>query len=153
MHVASPVGMTGKEDTYVKPAVEGTLSVLEAASKHGVKRVIVTSSVATIHNDNKHKEVYDESDQSIIDKKTIPYIKSKVLAENAIRDFMQNEKPSFTIATIHPALIIGPGVLSESTSSIAAIKDFMMRKYPAVPKFYFGVSDVRDVADAHVKAL
>ena len=46
-HTASPL-MFGDEDTMVKPAVNGTLYVMEGCKINGVKRVVVTSSVAAI---------------------------------------------------------------------------------------------------------
>jgi len=154
LHVASPVGMIGKDDFYIKPAVEGTKAILEGAKLHKVKRVIITSSVATIFDEGlSKKEIYDESHFNSINKKTPAYVKSKILAEKAIFEFLEKEKPEFTICTLHPSLILGPGVLQDPTSSMKAIKDFMNKKYPAVPKFYFGTIDVRDLAAAHIKAL
>ena len=85
LHVASPVGLKGDEDTYIKPAVEGTKAILEGAKMNNVKRVIFTSSVATIWNDSDAKtDVYNETNFSVIEKKTPGYVKSKILAEKAI---------------------------------------------------------------------
>jgi len=51
VHTASPFVMDQKkatEDQLVKPAVEGTLAVLKAAVKAGVKKIVLTSSIAAI---------------------------------------------------------------------------------------------------------
>jgi nucleoside-diphosphate-sugar epimerase len=49
VHTASPFTFSAKtEEDLVKPAVDGTLSVMKACAKHGVKRVVITSSIAAI---------------------------------------------------------------------------------------------------------
>ena len=50
------------EDEMVKPAVEGTLRVLKAASKAGVKRVVITSSVAAIMYGTDKQGTFNEED-------------------------------------------------------------------------------------------
>jgi len=52
VHTASPFpnALPANLDDLYKPAVEGTLTVLKAAQKHGVKRVVITSSVAAMIN-------------------------------------------------------------------------------------------------------
>ena len=64
LHVASPIAMQlpKDEDEMVKPAVEGTLRVLKAASKAGVKRVVITSSVAAIMYGTDKQGVFHEED-------------------------------------------------------------------------------------------
>ena len=56
IHVASPFPYKEpkNEEDVIEPAFKGTLYVLRAAYKHKVKRVVLTSSVATITlNNNK----------------------------------------------------------------------------------------------------
>ena len=49
VHTASPFILKVKnDDEIIKPAVEGTLAVMKACHKHGVKRLVITSSVAAI---------------------------------------------------------------------------------------------------------
>lgn len=51
IHVASPFPQVDQkidEDAVMKPAVEGTLNILKAASEFGVKRVVCTSSLQAI---------------------------------------------------------------------------------------------------------
>lgn len=86
VHTASPapLGHTKNEEELIKPAVEGTLAVMRAALKHGVKRVVVTSSAAAIYvrKPEDFKEIYSEEDWSDL---TVAgaYEKSKTLAERA----------------------------------------------------------------------
>lgn len=53
LHVANPLGMKGDEDFFVKPAVEGTKALLRGCKLHGVKRMIVTSSMACIADEKR----------------------------------------------------------------------------------------------------
>ena len=51
VHTASPVpgkGVHKEENVLIRPAVEGTLSVMRAAHKHKVKRVVFTSSLSAV---------------------------------------------------------------------------------------------------------
>lgn len=95
LHVASPFPMENPqhEDDLIRPAVKGTLSVLQAAAESGcVARVVLTSSVVAInsmagdaHATSKEKgtaHVFTEDDWTDVSKAP-PYAKSKVLAEAA----------------------------------------------------------------------
>jgi dihydroflavonol-4-reductase len=65
LHVASPCIITVKDPQkdLVDPAVKGTLSALQAAVNDGnVKRVVVTSSVASVAEHGGNGKVYNESD-------------------------------------------------------------------------------------------
>ena len=86
LHVASPALLdVKKEEIVIKPAVEGTLNVLDAALKNGVKKVVITSSVAAIWVGHADEE-FDENTWSI-ESKCGAYEKSKLLAERAAWDF------------------------------------------------------------------
>ena len=79
LHVANPVGMKGSDDFFIKPAVEGTVALLEGSKMHGVKWVIVTSSMATIFDENLKPDIVSEENNNVIYKKTSSYAKSKIL--------------------------------------------------------------------------
>jgi dihydroflavonol-4-reductase len=91
VHTASPIPMKPPKDEniLIKPAVEGTLSVLRAASKHKVKRVVFTSSGLSVivRRPENRKTMYTEEDWADIDMLG-PYEKSKTLAEKAAWDFI-----------------------------------------------------------------
>jgi len=80
IHTASPVLMDGTEEELIGPALDGTLRVLKAAAKAGIKRIVLTSSTAAIVNTDA--DVFTEEHWSDIDKCS-PYPKSKTLAEKA----------------------------------------------------------------------
>ena len=84
--------VTEDENELIIPAREGTLRVLRAALASGVKRVVLTSSVAAIWDGHSnYDKIYDESDWSNLEGKIDPYPKSKTIAERAAWDFIINQ--------------------------------------------------------------
>jgi nucleoside-diphosphate-sugar epimerase len=68
LHVASPFPVEAPKDEndLIRPAKEGTLRVLRAAAEHGIKRVVLTSSVAAIAAGHpRAKTHFDEKDWSL----------------------------------------------------------------------------------------
>ncbi|CAN5453756.1 hypothetical protein BH09ACT8_BH09ACT8_02030 [soil metagenome] len=85
LHVASPFPPAKPKDEngVIRPAVDGTLRVLEAARQAGVRRVVITSSFAAIGYSPKASRLpYDETDWTDPAGQA-PYVKSKTLAERA----------------------------------------------------------------------
>jgi thioester reductase-like protein len=73
------------------PAREGTLRVLRAAQKAGIKRVVLVSSVAAvISGHERENRVFTESDWTDTAKTKYAYAKSKTLAERAAWEFVQS---------------------------------------------------------------
>ncbi|TNV77191.1 hypothetical protein FGO68_gene5942 [Halteria grandinella] len=157
VHTASPLPTkpVENEEEVVKPAVEGTLSVLRAALKHKVKRVVITSSGLTINLQKREnaKAVYNEDDWS--DPEVLSnYDKSKYLAERAAWDFM-NALPAedkFDLVVIIPGLVQGPTLINADFSSANYMKLMMLSLYP-FPQVAFPIVDVRDVAEAHLQGV
>ncbi len=93
VHLASPFFMSSEADELITPAVNGTKYVMEACKASGVRRLVITSSVASIMNptaaDKPVNHIYDESYWSNPDRieGLGNYPKSKVLAEKAAWDF------------------------------------------------------------------
>jgi nucleoside-diphosphate-sugar epimerase len=153
-HVASPnpPSVPKNEDEVVRPAVDGTLRVLRAAAASGaVRRVVMTSSTAAITHGHAEGWVCTEADWSTVDSSTPPYDKSKLYAERAAWDFVQGKE--LELVTIIPALVLGPLLHQERTTSVEVIRLLLARDVPAVPQLGFAVTDVRDVATAHRLAM
>ncbi|CDW91338.1 nad dependent epimerase dehydratase [Stylonychia lemnae] len=158
IHTASPFpGEKPKdENEIIKPAVEGTMAVVRAVHKYKVKRVVITSSVASImfQTEETKKDIYTEADWSNL-KGCEPYEKSKTLAEQAawdyLRDLPENEK--FELVTINPSLILGPSIVQSDFTSGIVIQKIMGEKFPGMPKIMFPIVDVRDVALAHLRGI
>ena len=110
VHTASPLPIKVPEDenVVIKPAVEGTLAVMNAALKHKVKRVVITSSGLTVGQKKPEnaKSIYTEDDWSDLEI-LAPYEKSKFLAEKAAWDFVSNlpEDQKFELVVVIPGLV------------------------------------------------
>ena len=156
LHVASPFVLTDEdEDFFVKPAVEGVQRALKFSKKHNVKKVILTSSFAAIHETlNDRQESFDEEDWSNPNKPGISfYAKSKTMAELAAWEFMEMENPDFSLAVINPVLVMGPTLSKDVGTSNSLVKNMISGSVPGTPKIHIGIVDVRDVASAHILAM
>lgn len=156
-HVASPFPSQRPKDEQeiIRPAVEGTLRVLRFSRQAGVRRVIMTSSFAAIgygHAPSRGRE-FTEADWSDLSAPLPPYIRSKTLAEQAAWKFIRTEGGGMELTAINPTGIFGPVLGADYSSSIMLIKQMLDGKMPRVPRIYFGVVDVRDVVDIHLRAM
>ena len=157
LHVASPLGAHVPEDEneLIVPAREGTLRVLRAARDAGVKRVVVTSSFAAIgYGHPPQAKPFDETTWSNLDGPDVQaYPKSKTLAERAAWDFIAREGNGLELAVVNPTAVFGPALGADFSESIGIIKALLDGAMPAVPRIHFGLVDVRDVADLHLRAM
>ena len=156
IHIASPFIIEEPKDekTLIEPALKGTLRALNAADKSNIKKVVLTSSMASIAYGHK-KNICNENDWTDLSGDAGAYIKSKTIAEKAAWDYFNNEKnKSFQMTTIHPGMVLGP-LLSKKTFGASAqlILNMIGGKYPALPDLYFTVVDVRDVSKLHIQSL
>jgi hypothetical protein len=143
----------------VDPAVKGTKNVLASIDRAGVaRRVVMTSSIAAVADERKPL-AYAHTEDDWNESPTVednPYPLAKVLSERAAWAHHEalDDDARWGLVTINPTLVLGP-VMSKvhGRSSPALIRDLMNGKFPLIPKFYFNMVDVRDVADAHVLAL
>ncbi|MGQ0456519.1 MAG: NAD-dependent epimerase/dehydratase family protein [Hyphomicrobium sp.] len=157
-HTASPFPIQQPDDSdeVIRPAREGTLRVLTAAARAGVKRVVVTSStVAILYPTNRPADhVYSEADFTDADSATItPYIRSKTLAEKAAWEFVKQAPGAPELVTINPGFVHGPALDADLSTSHELFKVMASGVYPATPKIRFPVAHVHDVATAHAEAL
>lgn len=136
------------------------MSVLRAALNENVKRVVVTSSAATIVPLEQEARAYTENDWIEVDK--IPksnfsgYLKSKVLAERAAWNFVQEQRKNggkcFELATIIPSMTFGPILTPQARSSVYLFLQLFNKTGEKVDDFVQPTCDVRDVALAHLRA-
>lgn len=156
LHVASPLSSAAPkhEDELIRPARKGTLRVLRAAHAAGVERVVLTSSFAAIGYGQALTRPYSESDWT---DPSLPglaaYPKSKTLAERAAWEFVDGPGRGLELAVVNPVGIFGPLLGPDLSASILLIKSMLEGKLPALPRLMFGVVDVRDVADLHLRAM
>ena len=126
MHTASPfvIDEPNDENDLIKPAVEGTLSVMKACLTHKVKHCVVTSSADAIVNkkpenrpvdDKYNEEIWTDTDWEDLH----TYGKSKTLAEKAAWNYVKSlsEKDKFALTVINPVLMVGPAWQSNEFAS------------------------------------
>ena len=157
LHIASPIpsGAPKHDDELVIPAREGALRVLRAARDGGVRRVVMTSSTAAVcYGMDGPRKVFTEADwTNPAHPDTYAYVRSKVIAERAARDFMAKEGGALEFCTINPGAVIGPVLGSDYSASLEIITKLLNGELPGLPNFGFALVDVRDIADAHVRAM
>jgi nucleoside-diphosphate-sugar epimerase len=157
LHVASPFpfGAPRHDDDLIVPAREGALRVLRAARDAGVKRVVQTSSFAAIgYGHEPMDRPFTEEDWTDPDALGLSaYVKSKTLAERAAWDFIAREGGALELAVVNPVGVLGPVLGPDYSTSIRIVAQLMGGGLPNVPRIYFNVVDVRDVADLHLRAM
>ena len=158
MHVASPFVIEDPKDEneLIKPAKEGTLRALNAAKKAGIKRVVLTSSVAAV-NSHMMSGTSDHTTWTDINSKYVtPYQKSKTIAEKAAWDFYNNQDNSnkMEMVVINPGGVMGPQLGNDlGGASTQIVSQLISGKFPMIPALSFPFIDVRDVAILHLKAM
>ena len=156
-HVASPLPMGVPKDAneLIVPARDGALRALRAAKAAGVRRFVMTSSVAAIaYGRGRGVHHFTEADWTDPAKPGIsPYIQSKTIAERAARDWVAREGGGIEYCSINPSVVLGPVWSRDYSASVVIVKKLLDGSMAACPDIGFGVVDVRDVADLHVRAL
>jgi dihydroflavonol-4-reductase len=157
IHVASPIPTSAPshEDELIIPARDGVLRALRAAKAAGIRRFVQTSSAAAIAY-GRPRGVYtfteaDWTDLSSPD--AYPYVRSKTIAERAARDWIAAEGGDIEFVSVNPSAVLGPVWGNDFSASIEAVRQLVSGALPGCPDFGFGIVDVRDVADLHVRAL
>ncbi|KAL5594331.1 hypothetical protein BROUX41_001271 [Berkeleyomyces rouxiae] len=171
IHTAMPYHLSCSDPIkdFIDPAVKGTLGILNAVHSYGpsVRRVVLTSSSATIFNIKNHDKTYNEDSYSPLtleDAMTNPhfaYSTGKVFGERAAWKFIQDTNPKFELATINNTYTFGPiqrfltsarQINASNHRILAMIRGEM--KHTLVPTGrIITYVDVRDVATAHVRAM
>lgn len=173
IHTSSPFhfNVVDVEKDLLNPAIMGTTGILKSIKKNAptVTKVIITSSFASIVNPFKGswpEHTYSEADWNPITNTQATesiangYRASKTFAERAAWNFLEHEKPSFTITTICPPQVLGPIAhhltdLNSLNTSNQVLRDIIQGKAreKIPPNATFLWVDVRDLALCHVLAL
>jgi dihydroflavonol-4-reductase len=156
-HVASPLpsGVPKDANDLIVPARDGALRALRAARAAGVRRFVMTSSVAAIsYGRGRGVHHFTEADWTDLSKPGIsPYIQSKTVAERAARDWMAQEGGTMEYVSICPSVVLGPVWSRDYSASVMVVRKLLDGGMGACPDIGFGVVDVRDVVDLHLRAL
>lgn len=154
LHVASPFppGAPKNDDEVIVPARQGALRVLKAARLAGVRRVVLTSSFAAIGYGGPPRK-FTEADWTDLSAPGLSaYVRSKTLAERDAWDFVAKEGAP-ELAVVNPVAIFGPVLGPDYSTSIELVQRMLSGGLPAAPKLAYGIVDVRDVADLHIRAM
>ena len=154
MHVASPffAAEPKNPEDLIQPAVQGTLNVIQAADQAGVKRVVLTSSMAAIvfGLDHNPQEPIDETRWTPVDHKdSNSYIKSKTLAERAAWDYVAAHPSAPELVVINPGLVLGPLLTDSRSDSHLLVQRLLKGDFPGAPKIGYEIVDVRDISRLH----
>lgn len=157
MHTASPLLLQEPKDPndILKPAIEGTACVIKAAIKNRVRRIVLTSSMAAVCDPVTDGRTYTPQDWSNPEEQNT-YAKSKTLAEKTARELVDGTKTE--LCTVNPFFVLGPTLYSDESlisdfKSGNIVAQCVTGNMPAVPNVFMGLTDVRDVAEAHMKAM
>jgi nucleoside-diphosphate-sugar epimerase len=154
-HLAAPVFHKTKD--IVQIGVKGTLNACKAALECGLKRIVLTASMASVLNssDVDGSKIYTDEDWN--ENPTTPYSKEKVEAEKVAWNFVK-EHEELELATIHPSVVMGPALGKKLISSTILhhglhLVDGSMKECKGGKEERFGIVSVHDVVEAHVKAM
>lgn len=156
-HTASPYRLDTMDPRrdLLEPALQGTRAMLEAClDVPRLRRLVLTSSIAAITDRPRDGYVFTEKDwntTSSLDDN--PYQFSKVRAEREAWSFMDRHRPDWDLIVINPAVVIGPSMTSVLNTSNGIISALLGGIYPGIVSIGFPLVDVRDVAEAHVRAM
>jgi dihydroflavonol-4-reductase len=158
MHVATVIRGDEPRDQslVIRPAMEGTVRILKATHAAGIKRLILTSSIATVgygHGQTSGTRTYDETYFTNLEamRWTWAYCIGKTRAERFAWAFAKEH--GLELTTVHPGAIIGPALDEDASISVGMVGGLLDNSVPALPSNGFSIVDVRDVADMHVAAL
>jgi len=173
-HTASPFHFNAEDPSdLIIPAVKGTKGILESALKYGgdIQRIVITSSMAAILQPADHPQTFSEKDWNQISGKEVEekgkdasavhkYRASKTLAERAAWDFAKEHKADtkWDVVALNPPLVLGPPI--HSVSTVSALNTSLI-DFHAIIKGHKAPTgsptgnwvDVRDLAEAHVRAI
>ena len=128
--------------------VEGTSNVLQAARESHVRRVVYTSSVATMgFGNNGH--MTDESTPVSLAKMIGDYKRSKFMAEQRV---IEAARDGQNVVIVNPTTPIGERDI-KPTPTGRIVVDFLKRKFPAYVDTGLNLVDVIDCADGHLLAM
>ncbi|CAE6435073.1 unnamed protein product [Rhizoctonia solani] len=167
-HAASPVVVPGGTiEDFVKPAIDGTVGILDSIKAHGqtVKRVIITSSIVAVYTFQKgikHNETHwNDYIVKLVEEKgdKLPglylYVYSKTLAEKAVwKWWSENEKSvEWDLATINPSFMVGAPIHSvtsrDQLSSTNEVLSGLLAPHEDLSERPWAVAHVRDAAIIH----
>ncbi len=147
-HIAALYSYWGHQwDDFYQANVQGTRHVLEAARLEGVERLVYTSSIAVL-GVHKDRTPATEDDLGTLADRIGPYQRSKFLADEAAREYIQQ---GLAVVIVNPSTPVGVGD-HKPTPTGQIIVDFLNGRMPAYVDTGLNIVDVEDVAAGHLLA-
>jgi dihydroflavonol-4-reductase len=148
-HVAADYRLWVRDpDEMYRANVEGTRAILEAARKNRVRRVVYTSSVATM-GFTSNCQPADENSQVSLANMIGPYKRSKFQAEQVA---VEAARAGQDVVIVNPSTPVGERDI-KPTPTGRIVVDFLKRKFPAYVDTGLNLVDVNDCAQGHIAAL
>ena len=149
-HTAAGFLMWAKdpERDIIRPSVDGTRNVVEAAARAGVEKLVYTSSSGTIGHADSPAARWDETRP--YPEPHTHYLRGKIAAEKEA--LAVAKRTGLSLVSIHPGLILGPRFWKPS-ESVAQIIQFVNQGAPVYFDGGFSVVDVEDVARGAILAM
>jgi len=149
-HTAAGFLMWSKdpERDIIRPSVDGTRHVVEAAARAGVEKLVYTSSSGTIGHADSPAARWDETRP--YPEPHTHYLRGKIAAEKEA--LAVAKRTGLSLVSIHPGLILGPRFWKPS-ESVAQIIQFVNQGAPVYFDGGFSVVDVEDVARGAILAM
>ena len=158
-HIASPfpIKVSRNREVLLPVAVDGTIRVLNAGLNAGVEQIIKTSSIVAMFRKPNRTNPYTFGEHDWTDENWTEgvndYFLSKTKAEKAAWELMESKGLKNKLTTICPGGVFGDALDKKGGTSIEYVRQFMAGKFPGAPKFAVLISDVRDIAKAHVACI
>jgi dihydroflavonol-4-reductase len=153
-HVAADYRLWVRDpDEMYRSNVEGTRSLLAAVRKQKIRRIVYTSSVATMgfggHSSSRNGHPADETSPVSLADMIGHYKRSKFLAEQVAIDAA---KSGVDVVIVNPTTPIGERDI-KPTPTGRIVVDFLKRKFPAYVETGLNLVDATECARGHVQAL
>jgi dihydroflavonol-4-reductase len=148
-HVAADYRLWVRDpDEMYRTNVEGTRAMIRAARESGVRRVIYTSSVATM-GFTSTGHISDETSPVTLRDMVGHYKRSKFMAEEIALEAGRN---GANVVVVNPTTPVGEQDI-KPTPTGRIIVDFLKRKFPAYVDTGLNLADVKEIARGHLLAM
>ncbi|RFU79411.1 nad dependent epimerase dehydratase [Trichoderma arundinaceum] len=152
------------ERDFVDPAVKGTLSILDSAKKEdSIRKVVIVSSFVSLmpmdgvmrnplHIKANTGEVFPVDLKKVFPEglsgQFLKYQTGKIIAHQAYRDWINREKPKFTVVSVHPSQVFGPSLVQKSAGDLSGVNFLMWMTLQSdgPPMTPYLMVDIRDVS-------
>jgi len=148
-HVAADYRLWSRDGRELYQSnVDGTRNILQAARDSSVRRVVYTSSVATMGFGN-NGSVTDERTPVSLTNMIGDYKRSKFMAEQLV---IEAARGGQDVVMVNPTTPIGERDI-KPTPTGRIVVDFLKRKFPAYVDTGLNLVDVKDCANGHLLAM